>query len=352
MPKWPLEKPKGIDQLNINHNQIDGAIAPPTSVRLEACTLCQLQCPLCPGALEGKYRSIAGKGYLPAESFRTFVDNNPHIRRIELSSQGEVFLNPDLPKILGYAHARNIMTTINNGANLNHAADDALEALVKFKTAVVRCAVDGVTQETYAAYRVGGKLKNVLANIQKINAYKEKYRSSKPHLIFQFIVFGHNEHEMEQAMLLSKMLKMSFSFRLNRVPGFMPVKNRDRMRKLIGYADRGEYLEELERNYIKNACLMLWKFPQINWDGKLLGCPCNKWGFYAENVFEDNLAACLNNEKMRYTRQMLMGKKQPRDDTLCMKCAGYASLKRYDKWVTKTEVKSYSPEFILRTINK
>ncbi len=91
---------------------------------------------------------------------------------------------------------------------------------------------------------------------------------------------------------------------------------------------------------------MLWKFPQINWDGKLLGCPCNKWGFYEENVFEDNLAACLNNEKMRYTRQMLMGKKQPRDDILCMKCAVYESIKRYDNWVTETEVKSYSPEFV------
>ncbi len=338
--------------MSTDNMKTDGSIEAPVSVRLEACTLCQLQCPLCPGAPEGKYKSIAGKGYLPAETFKTFVDNNPHIRRIELSSQGEVFLNPDLPKILEYAHAENIMTTINNGANLNHATDEALEALVKFKVPVVRCAIDGVTQATYAAYRVGGNLKNVLTNIQKINAYKEKHRSSKPLLIFQFIVFGHNEHEMEQAMVLAKMLNMSFSFRLNRDPEFMPVKNRDRVKKLIGYADRKEYHEEVRRSYIKDACLMLWKFPQINWDGKLLGCPCNKWGSYAENVFEDNLATCLNNEKMRYTRQMLMGDKPPRDDIPCMGCAVYESIKKYDDWVTEKEFKSYSPEFVFQTMNK
>jgi len=172
VPKWPLEKPKGFDQLNINHNQIDGAIAPPASVRLEACTLCQLRCPLCPGARDETGTAI-GLGYLPYKTFKAFIDNNPKINWVELASSGEVFMNPDLSKILKYAHANKVATTINEGANLNYADDEALEALVKYKSEVLRCAIDGVTQETYATYRIGGKLKNVINNIKKINAYKK-----------------------------------------------------------------------------------------------------------------------------------------------------------------------------------
>ena len=97
VPKWPLEKPKGFDQLNITHNQIDGAIAPPTSVRLEACSLYQLKCSLCPET-QDKATTIIGQGYLSFEIFKMFIDNNPYIRWVELASAGEVFLNPDLPK--------------------------------------------------------------------------------------------------------------------------------------------------------------------------------------------------------------------------------------------------------------
>ncbi|HEA68986.1 MAG TPA: radical SAM protein [Desulfobacterales bacterium] len=328
--------------MNITQAKMDGAIKPPESIRLEICTLCQLQCPLCSGP-RGKNNSIYGQGYLSFEKFNAFMDKNPYIRRVEVASQGEVFLNNDLPRILESAYQRNITTTINGGANLNHAADEALEALVKFKTEVVRCAIDGATQETYATYRVGGKLKNVIENIQKINTYKEEYQSSKPDLIFQFIVFSHNEYEIDRAIVLAKMLKMKFTFRLNKISDFMPVKNRDRLRKAFGYADREEYLEKLQKSYIRDACLTLWNLPQINWDGKLLGCPCNRWGFYEENVFNGNLATCLNNERMRYARQMLMGKKPPRDDIFCMKCSGYRSIKEYDNWITEAEIRTHRP---------
>jgi len=319
-----------------------GAIATPTSIRLEACSLCQLQCPLCPGTRDETGTAI-GRGYLPFETFKVFIDSNPHIRWVELASSGEVFLNPDLPKILEYAFVRKIATTINEGANLNHAADEALEALVKYETEVVRCAIDGVTQETYAMYRVGGNLNNVLANIQKINAYKEKYQTPKPHLVLQFIVFDHNEHEMEKAAVLARMLKMKIVFRHNWLPDCMPVKDRNRVRRLVGSVDRNDYLEKTGRDFVRGVCYALWKSPQVNWDGKLLGCSNNRWVVFSENVFEGDLASHFNSEKIRYARQMLMGKKPPRDDMPCLNCQMYEALKRYDNWITTDEIANWHP---------
>ena len=315
------------------HNQI----VMPTSIRIEACSLCQLRCVLCPRT-KGETDEIIGKGALKFDDFKRMIDSNPHIRKVELGNFGEVFLNKELPDILRYAYEKNVVTTIDEGANLNDASDEAIESLVRYQTARVRCAIDGVTQQTYEQYRVGGNLQKVIANIQKINSFKAKYQSSKPVLIFQFVPFSHNEHEMHRAEILAKMLRMKIAFKLNFFSNALPVQNRDKIRRYIGYADRAEYLEKEHQHYMRHLCYEMWLSPQINWDGKLLGCSRNFWGVYADNVFGSNLTSCINNEKMTYTRAMLMGHKPLRDNMPCRKCGVYKSMLEYGNWITDSEL--------------
>ena len=312
-------------------------IVNPTALCIEACSVCQLRCPLCPPA-HAEGAAIIGSGYLQLQDFKKIIDQNPQIRRVELGNSGEVFLNKHLPRILDHAYTRHVTTTIDQGANLNHASDEALEALVKYQTAVVRCAIDGITQATYSQYRVGGDLKKVLQNIRKINRFKEQYQSSRPRLIFQFIVFGHNEHEIERAILLAKILKMEIDLKLNCFPDVLLAHNRDRVRQFIGYADRREYLEKEEKHYMRHECYSLWLSPQINWDGKLLGCCRNKWGVFAENVFDSDLTSAINNEKICYAREMLTGRLPARDDMPCMRCAIYKNMAQHNNWITEKEL--------------
>lgn len=314
-------------------------LANPTALRIEASSVCQLRCPLCP-TTRGENLATVGRGYLKFDDFKNLIDQNPQIQRVELGNFGEVFLNKDLPKILEYAFAKHVTTTIDEGANLNDASDQALEALVKYQTEVVRCAIDGITQKSYSTYRVRGDLGQVLRNIQKINSFKEKYRSSKPHLIFQFIVFGHNEHEIDRAVLLAKMLKMEFYLKLNFFPHAMPVMDRERVRHLTGYADREEYLEREGKHYKREQCYEMWASPQINWDGKLLGCSRNIWGTFADNVFESGLLNSINNERMQYARKMLMGQAPPRGDMHCLQCSIYQSMAETGNWITEEEYRA------------
>ena len=72
-------------------------------IRIEASSICQLKCPLCHPA-HGEL-GIAGRGYLRFNDFKNFVDNYPHFKRIELSNNGEIFLNPELEEIIRYAIA-------------------------------------------------------------------------------------------------------------------------------------------------------------------------------------------------------------------------------------------------------
>lgn len=75
-------------------------------VRLDASTVCQLKCPVCPTGTGITVDSPVGKGFLLFDHFRHFVDNNRRIRFIELSNYGEIFLNPELLDILKYAHEK------------------------------------------------------------------------------------------------------------------------------------------------------------------------------------------------------------------------------------------------------
>ena len=142
------------------------AIAP-KAVQLDASAHCQLACPLCPAA-DGRTKPSLGQSYLKFADFQSLLDRNPALEHVELSNYGEMFLNPKLPEMLAYAHQRNVTVSGANGVNLNHAGDEALEAVVKYRVRTLTCSLDGATAETYAAYRVNGDLNRVLANIDRI----------------------------------------------------------------------------------------------------------------------------------------------------------------------------------------
>lgn len=73
----------------------------PRKIRLEASSLCQLKCPACINTT-GQL-GIINKGFLTFTNFTHFIEKHPYIKAIELSNFGEIFLNPDLEKIIAHA---------------------------------------------------------------------------------------------------------------------------------------------------------------------------------------------------------------------------------------------------------
>jgi MoaA/NifB/PqqE/SkfB family radical SAM enzyme len=170
----------------------------PRKIRLEASSFCQLRCPSCP-TTTGAINPAVGSGFLRFDNFRALIDDNPSIDHIELSNYGEILLNPHLLKILEYAWSKAVAITFSNGVNLNHAKDELLEGLVKYRVCHITCSIDGATPETYQIYRVRGNFDRVIENIERINQFKRKHSSELPKLTWQFVVFGHNEHEIPAA---------------------------------------------------------------------------------------------------------------------------------------------------------
>jgi MoaA/NifB/PqqE/SkfB family radical SAM enzyme len=316
----------------------------PSLVRLDASTVCQLKCPSCPTATGATGQKL-GVGSLRLVDFKKFIRQNPRVAHIELSNWGEVFLNPEFVDILAHAYRQNVCLYIANGANLNHVPEDVSQALVKYKLRRITCSIDGASQETYARYRVQGDFNRVVENIKTINRWKQKYRSPYPELKWQFVAFGCNEHEIAAARAMAASLDMTFFLKLSwadlyDLPDFSPVENRELVGNEtgLGVASRKEYLAKYGRDYVEHTCCWdLWNAPQINYDGRMLGCPINYWGDYG-NVFEDGLDACLNGEKMTYARAMLMGRREARDGIPCASCKVYDRVKKARTWVTEKDV--------------
>lgn len=311
----------------------------PTKIRLEASTYCQLRCPTCPTTTGETHAGIGG-GFLKFEDFKTLLDGSPWVEEIELSNYGEIFLNPDLPKILEHARSYGVRLTARNGVNLNNATDEMLEAVVKFGFEHLRCSLDGASNETYRQYRIRGNFDRVIANIRKINAFKQKYGTNRPGLTWQFVVFGHNEHEISKAREMARELGMEFHLKLNWDDSFSPVQDEDMVRREIdaGVASRDEYKEKYGSQYTQYICHQLWDWPQVNWNGDILGCCRNNWGSFGGNAFKDGLGESLNNEQMRYARDMLLGRREPRDDIPCTTCRIYKNMRAAGQVLERNEV--------------
>ncbi len=304
-------------------------------------SVCQLRCPGCPTTTR-EIAPVIPPGYLKADQFARFLDENRFVREVELSNFGELLLNPELPEILKIAFRRKVALSAENGLNLNRADDELLRQIVRYRLRSATISIDGASRSTYGQYRVGGDFDRVVHNIRKLNTFKKEYRSAEPRLAWQFVLFEHNAHEIEKARSLAADLEMEFRLKLSWDRNAQ-VKVDDSIRAQVpgGIVTQGEYEKKHGRHYTRSICYQLWTEPQLNWDGKVLGCCINYWGEFGGNAFDDGLLSCLNGDGMRYAREMLTGKADSREDIPCTTCEQYLFMKERGDWITRSEMRNH-----------
>jgi len=321
----------------------------PRSIRIEASSHCQLRCPSCP-TTTGAARPTIGAGFLRAEDFARVLDLSPEVTDVELSNYGEIFLNPELEAILACAHERGVVAHAGNGVNLNFAREGILDALVRYGVGNLTCSIDGASPETYARYRVRGDFERVMSNVRALVDAKRARASPFPRMRWQFVVFGHNEHEIERARAMATELGMDFFPKLTWDDDFSPIRDTELVRRSTGskHVTRAEHRAATGRDYQRGICPQLWRAPAYNWDGKMLGCCRNFWGDFGANVFDDGVAATMGAERLGYAKQMLRGTAAPRDDVPCTTCELYETMRSDGSWLTDAEVDtSRAPEIHL-----
>jgi len=313
-------------------------LPPINEVSIDFSTMCQLKCKECSTSKGITHKGIIGKGQFSFENFQKFVDNNPQITRMEMSNWGEIFLNKNIAQIIKHAYEHNIILYCGNGTNFNNVDDLVLEYLVKYKVEYLNLSIDGVTQETYEKYRVGGNIHNVFKNIERLNYYKKQYNSEYPKLSWQFIIFGHNEHELPLVKKLCEKYDMAFNPKLN-YSNYSPVKDREYVRREsgLGVADRQEF-KKLHKKEYKAPCYHCFTSPQINWDGKILGCSINKWKALG-NISSISIRQWMNSDTYKNLVGILFEDHTCDESLPCYYCPNYKKIQ--ENPLTKFGLKEY-----------
>ncbi len=311
----------------------------PSILSIETSTVCQLRCPTCPTTGEDANPFI-GQGQLRARDFGRLLDHAPRIRAAQFVSLGEIFLNREIGEILRIGYERGLDLHCDSGTNFNHAPEQLLEDLVRFRLRDLRCSIDGASQETYERYRVGGDFDRVLENIRRLDETKRRLGIPYPRLTWQFVVFGHNEHEISRAREMAHSLGMAFEPKMSWDPAFSPIRNPALVREQTGWQEisRDDFVESTGQNYMRDVCYALWLYPRINWDGRVLGCCWNNWGEFGGNAFEDGYEAVVDSPGIRRARDMLMGRASASEAIPCTDCAMYEGMRERGDYLSRDEV--------------
>lgn len=245
----------------------------PFSVSIEPTTACNLRCPECPSGLRSFTRAT---GNLKKDFFSKTLDElAPDLLYLIFYFQGEPYINPDFLEMVRYAHERGIYTaTSTNGHFLTE--ENAKKTITSGLDRLI-ISIDGTTQEVYEAYRKGGHLDKVLEGTRQIIKWKKELKSKTPHVIFQFLVVGPNEHQIPEVYALAKELgvdevKLKTAQIYDYQQGSPLIPKQDKYARYALQAD-GTYKI---KNPLLNQCWKLWHSCVITWNGVVVPCCFDK----------------------------------------------------------------------------
>lgn len=161
----------------------------------------------CPGCVHSKNANATRDflwppGNLREETFQDFLAQyGVFATNILFYNYGEPLLNKLTPKFIRMARLFLLNTSISTNLaipNIN------FEELVLSGLDYMILSIDGGTKDTYSKYRRGGNFDVVIDNLKNLVLTKKRLKGYTPFLVWQFLCFKHNVHEIELVKNLSK----------------------------------------------------------------------------------------------------------------------------------------------------
>jgi len=289
----------------------------PTFISVEPASVCQLRCPECPVG----QRNTGIPGYRDAERFlsrevweRVLKEAAPCAHTIQFYFQGEPILNKDLPQMIREAHEAGLYTLVSTNAQA--LTPEIAQALVDAGLSRIIVSMDGLTDETYNAYRVGGSLEKTKAALRYLHEAKELLHA-RTIIELQVLRLRTNEHEWAEFKKQYKALgadrlvfKTALLYDYKNGNSLMPSNSR--YSRYIQGSD-GLY----HRKRLHKTCLRAWSGVVITTTGEVLPCCYDKSHAHAYgNIKECSLREIFCNEKSFAFRKAVL-QEQPQ---ICKEC--------------------------------
>lgn len=244
----------------------------PVSYSIEPTNHCNLKCPECPSGLGALTRPL---GLLKLEDFKNWIDQIKETGfYVQLFFQGEPYINKQLPEMIKYAQSQNVYISIStnghfvNEKNVDLVVENAPDKLI--------FSVDGLDEESYQKYRVGGTFAQADEGLRLLVKRKNDKGYKKPFIEFQFIVMKQNEDQLDEVTKYGNDVGVNkVVFKTMQISSyesaakFLP-SNRKYRRYIL---ENGTFRI---KNKLKNHCFALWRTSVITWDGKVVPCCFDK----------------------------------------------------------------------------
>lgn len=287
----------------------------PISYSIEPTNHCNLKCPECPSGLGTLTRQL---GLLKTDDFKKWIDEIKETGfYIQLFFQGEPYINKNLPEMIKYAQENKIYVSIStNGHFIN---ENNVDKILEFAPDKLIYSVDGLDEQTYQNYRVGGTFAQVDSALRALIRRKKELKKKKPFLEFQFIVMKQNEHQLGTVKQycrdvgVDKLVfkTMQISSYENAIK-FLP-KNKKFRRYIV---DNNSFRIKAK---IKNHCFALWRTSVITWDGKIVPCCFDKDAEFSVGVLNGkSIKDIWLSEKYNNFRQSILTDRK--QNKMCTNC--------------------------------
>lgn len=245
----------------------------PTTLSIEPTTSCNLRCPECPSGLRSFTRPT---GMLQDQLFeKVILQSKSHLSWLHLYFQGEPFLNPRFFEMVKFADQNKVFTSTSTNA---HYLDEGnVKTILSSGLKQLILSMDGITQEVYQQYRVGGNLEKVQKGLELLIIEREKIRKSFPRIILQFLVTGQNEHQIPSLKSWAKKLKVD-ELQLKTTQIYEYEEGSELIPSDLGYSryiQTGDGKWKLKKK-LENKCWRMWQGAVVTWDGQVVPCCFDK----------------------------------------------------------------------------
>lgn len=168
------------------------------TIHLELSNHCNSFCPQCPRYDNfGRLKKEINLNHLTEKNIKNIpVGRMKNLKNIVLcGSLGDPLMNPDIDNIINYFQNQEIRISTN--ASLRN--EQWWKKLALHKNVTVTFCIDGIDAETHSRYRRNTSYEKIMKNAKT-------FISNNGRAEWQFIVFKHNQHQMDRAKELSSQL--------------------------------------------------------------------------------------------------------------------------------------------------
>jgi radical SAM protein with 4Fe4S-binding SPASM domain len=289
----------------------------PTTLSIEPTTSCNLRCPECPSGLRKFSRPT---GMLQQDLFAKIIEETKkNLTYLHLYFQGEPFLHPGFFDLVAKADSAGIFTSTST--NAHYLTKENVDKTIASGLKQLIVSMDGITQEVYQDYRIGGNLNKVQTGISKLLTARKEKKTLFPRVVLQFLVTGQNEHQIAELKQWAANLNVD-ELQLKTTQIYDYENGSALIPKDLTYS---RYIPDLNGKWklkkeTTNKCWRMWQGAVATWDGRVVPCCFDKDGKYVMGHMSDaSIQQIWRNEKYGKFRLQLLSDRKQID--ICKNCS-------------------------------